>query len=354
MDILSVMYRSELEEDARDNAVEELKVDPYSISSNRNGPRSDSEPKCEKEYPANGVSFCKMSVVTLKTDNGRGLSHLAALPTLSSGNACDIVHLESGRVLVSGIGFVKRHFGADPESSTNQDGMLMCVRLVPSPLALCTEQSGGTGPFPPLHLCAGYESGVVVVRRVLPVPLQNGSQPTLETAQAQVETVWRHKFFAEPVLALDITPTLLAGICASAAPEDKVWTWSLVSEVNSLTPLHTSCSPLNNQSPVDPKISYSFRPGVAHLAIRPDHRLAAFACWDGKVRVFGVAPAKGSEGVPGGDLRLKLLAVLRYHMEGVGCLAFVGKSGLGQWGDGGNSLLASGAKDGRIAVWKIY
>ena len=99
--------------------------------------------------------------------------------------------------------------------------------------------------------------------------------------------------------------------------------------------------------------------GMNQVAVRQDGRLAATAGWDGTVRIF--------------DLRkkLRLLAALTYHREGVHTVAFATpppvrftgeKAGEGAGGAkafGGTTaadpwLLASGGVDGRIALWRLF
>ena len=72
--------------------------------------------------------------------------------------------------------------------------------------------------------------------------------------------------------------------------------------------------------------------GVAALATRHDNSLLAVACWDGAVRLVGV---EGGTPIP--------LAQLTHHDRAVAAVAF----------DGGSGLLASGGRDGLIALWRV-
>lgn len=77
-------------------------------------------------------------------------------------------------------------------------------------------------------------------------------------------------------------------------------------------------------------------PGVSCIQIRPDRKLFAAGCWDGRIRFFSMKT-------------LKLLAVLDQHKENILDVCFVPlPSGSCEW------LLAAGGKDGRITLWDLF
>ena len=71
--------------------------------------------------------------------------------------------------------------------------------------------------------------------------------------------------------------------------------------------------------------------GVNSVSVRDDGRIAAAACWDGRVRVYA-------------SRRPRLLASLRCHTRAVLSVAF---APAGRW-------LASASEDTRIALWAVY
>lgn len=72
--------------------------------------------------------------------------------------------------------------------------------------------------------------------------------------------------------------------------------------------------------------------GVADLTFRAEGRLLAAAGWDGRVRLYdAVASAP--------------LASLRYHAASVAAVAFSNDA---------RGTLASGARDGTVALWEVY
>ncbi|XP_065055115.1 guanine nucleotide-binding protein subunit beta-like protein 1 isoform X2 [Rhopilema esculentum] len=70
--------------------------------------------------------------------------------------------------------------------------------------------------------------------------------------------------------------------------------------------------------------------GISCLKVRPDNKILAAGCWDGKIRLFGWK-------------KLKPLAVLKYHVETVNCIMFTL-----------HNDMVCGSKDGKISVWHIY
>jgi WD40 repeat protein len=66
--------------------------------------------------------------------------------------------------------------------------------------------------------------------------------------------------------------------------------------------------------------------------VRGDARVAASAHWDGRVRLWHAR-------------RAAPLGVLRYHSKSAAAVAFSGA---------GNMPLASGGRDGTVAVWRVF
>jgi len=72
--------------------------------------------------------------------------------------------------------------------------------------------------------------------------------------------------------------------------------------------------------------------GVSALSFRREGRLLAAAGWDGRVRLFDAR-------------RAAPLASLRYHAAVATSLA---------WAHDADGTLASGARDGTVALWRVY
>ena len=79
------------------------------------------------------------------------------------------------------------------------------------------------------------------------------------------------------------------------------------------------------------------REGVSDIAVRRyDGKVFATAGWDHRVRLFALGCGTHS--------KIRPLAVLRFHSESVTSVDFGPRDG----------LLASGSRDTRIALWKLY
>lgn len=79
-------------------------------------------------------------------------------------------------------------------------------------------------------------------------------------------------------------------------------------------------------------------PGTASLCIRPDKKILAAGCWDGKIRIFSWK-------------NLKLLVVLECHQESVLNVCFSNHVSENRRR---NYLLAGGSGDNRVSLWNIY
>ncbi|EFJ47322.1 hypothetical protein VOLCADRAFT_47022, partial [Volvox carteri f. nagariensis] len=71
--------------------------------------------------------------------------------------------------------------------------------------------------------------------------------------------------------------------------------------------------------------------GTADVRIRPDGKLFACGCWDGRVRLYSLR-------------RREPLAVLKYHRNQVTAVAFSPET----------MMLASSSRDSTIALWSVY
>eukprot|EP00301_Raphidiophrys_heterophryoidea_P019979 c4783_g1_i2.p1 GENE.c4783_g1_i2~~c4783_g1_i2.p1 ORF type:complete len:205 (-),score=62.40 c4783_g1_i2:22-636(-) len=94
--------------------------------------------------------------------------------------------------------------------------------------------------------------------------------------------------------------------------------------------LPTSSSVVRVSPPV-PSVPFYLSGTAGDIAMRHDERLIAYACWDSHVRIFQLRHHKP-------------LAVLKYHTGSCYSVAFCSQS----------RVLASGGKDGRIALWDVY
>ena len=238
--------------------------------------------------------------------------------------------VQDGLINITALPSATRYATIPPPKDTST-GMLMAVSLFHQP-----NNDSTTTTTSPLLVAAGYESGHVALWHLKHDP---------KTKQETWQTLYLAKPHSQPVLSLDIAPSLNCFFSSSA---------------DAIVARH----PLDGVA--EPKTSQTKHAGQQSLVVRGDGKIFATAGWDGRVRVYA---AKG----------MKELAVLKWHKEGCYAAAFaeVLKEGrdssvdeTGEYAGGrGQALtvsqqrlarskathwLAAGSKDGRVSLWDIY
>lgn len=122
--------------------------------------------------------------------------------------------------------------------------------------------------------------------------------------------------FEDCPMALDFDATTMKGILGNQS--EKVWVF---------------CLDKNFEFHIKKQIAL-VNPGVASVAIRPDSKIVALGCWDGKLRLYSWKS-------------LVILAVLDTHSATIQDLGFF-------YSNDNKYLLAAGSKDSRISLWDLY
>ena len=236
--------------------------------------------------------------------------------------------VQDGLINITALPSATRYATIPPPKDTST-GMLMAVSLFHQP-----NNDSTTTTTSPLLVAAGYESGHVALWHLKHDP---------KTKQETWQTLYLAKPHSQPVLSLDIAPSLNCFFSSSA---------------DAIVARH----PLDGVA--EPKTSQTKHAGQQSLVVRGDGKIFATAGWDGRVRVYA---AKG----------MKELAVLKWHKEGCYAAAFadvLDGGGTVTDGDGkGESVgkvltvsqqrlarskathwLAAGSKDGSVSLWDIY
>ncbi|RLN70928.1 hypothetical protein BBJ28_00011872 [Nothophytophthora sp. Chile5] len=175
----------------------------------------------------------------------------------------------------------------------------MCVSLSLFESSVSESENGAAGGLQ-TYIAAGYEGGQLAI-----LDLRSGGKVACEATVTQG---------ANAILSFDVTRDGRSAICGSSSEEVYVASF----DVGSLTlrsRAFFSCS----------------HGGFSSVRIRDDQRIVATAGWDHRVRLFHLR-------------KLKPLAVLKYHSEGVFGLDFSADS----------ALLASCSKDQKIALWSVF
>ena len=238
--------------------------------------------------------------------------------------------VQDGLINITALPSATRYATIPPPKDTST-GMLMAVSLFHQP-----NNDSTTTTTSPLLVAAGYESGHVALWHLKHDP---------KTKQETWQTLYLAKPHSQPVLSLDIAPSLNCFFSSSA---------------DAIVARH----PLDGVA--EPKTSQTKHAGQQSLVVRGDGKIFATAGWDGRVRVYA---AKG----------MKELAVLKWHKEGCYAAAFaevlkegrdssVDETGESAGGRGqaltvsqqrlarskATHWLAAGSKDGRVSLWDIY
>jgi len=210
-------------------------------------------------------------------------------------------------------------FATIPPPKDTSTGMLMAVSL--------HFPGNATSPL----VAAGYESGHVALWRH-------------NKTTSKWETTYLHKSHSQPVLSLDVAPSIGCFFSSSA---------------DAIVARH----PLVDNGETETKVLQTKHAGQQSLSVRGDGKIFGTAGWDGRVRVYA---AKG----------MKEVAVLKWHKEGCYATAFAeileDKLEASPNGDGtvarreltvaqqrafksqSTHWLAAGSKDGKVSLWDIY
>ncbi|CAG5133687.1 unnamed protein product [Candidula unifasciata] len=161
-------------------------------------------------------------------------------------------------------------------------------------MRLCTFVHRSSGP----RLLVAYESGTLTLWDLLGNVLLN-----------QV------KGHEDSIMAMDygVNPNSDMITCVTGSANEVIKTWQI-----------------DKDTFVEgPSVSVT-NPGISDIAVRGDGRIFATGGWDHRVRVFSVR-------------KCSPLAVLMYHTSSVHCVCFAP-----------DDTLATGSKDGYIALWDVY
>jgi len=219
-------------------------------------------------------------------------------------------------------------------------GMVMCMALltnVQQPTVFNEQQQPSHAELRQhVYILVGTESGHLQLHRF---PRSASSKP----APLETTLVALLHLHAQPTLNLDVKQSL---------DEPHKWIAVTGGASNNVAVCSITLPPSDAAATSKPSmrvINNVTQPhsGVNDLAIRADLKIYAAACWDHRVRVYGIADHS-------------LLAVLQHHAEHVYSVAWCPTlQRTTQASAGGEQsfelgLLASGGKDNKVAVWQLY
>lgn len=279
---------------------------------------------------------------------GRYRDAMVAVPAVLDSQAIDIFLLPSTR---------RVHAKVSSPPSVNT-GMAMALALRYNALGELT-------------LLAGYESGHVVVFRLVPPRTPGeGGRGEEGVGGGRWEVAYCAQPHSQPVLSLSVFPDEAVGFITTSAD-------SLIVR----HPLVTTTTSGDSDGDGDndgasgggmAQVVNTRHSGLQGVAVRSDGKLFATAGWDKRFRVFSAAQGKEE----GGRIKFKIkeVAVLKWHTEGCYAVAFAHLldrtqgplEGGEQWSEGlsveqrrvqreaRRHWLAGGAKDGKVSLWDIF
>jgi WD40 repeat protein len=199
-------------------------------------------------------------------------------------------------------------------------------------LALCETTTRGR-----LVLSCGTESGHVVVHDLA---MTNRTE-FVSSSCCNVQLT------NDPILSIDSTPSqqqdsvvVIAGMAADAAelvnlPQDERGTVAVIKTTVRDGQIHARLRARRTTCDIGTSVSSARKPGVSLCRFRPDGRLFAVGGWDHRLRVFG----RSETAEP--------LAILRGHSSSVNAIDWAPDASE-------SGLLATGAADGRVHVWRCF
>ncbi|XP_043220457.1 guanine nucleotide-binding protein subunit beta-like protein 1 isoform X2 [Amphibalanus amphitrite] len=252
-------------------------------------------------------------------------------------SACRAVEqLESGHVVTQGRNDAIRLWDVDSQQPVASlpfihhgfcrmavvGGRLACPSEPASEVALLDPRSGAEAG----RLAAPAELGTVMA--LAPLPGAAGAR-LLAVYESGGLLLWDPAQPCRPADRLQVTTE--TPMCVDAATDGR----GLVGTSGTAVPSFSVGADGRLQAGPPAAIT---NPGVASVRLRPDGRLAALGCWDGRLRLVS-------------GRRLRLLAALEHHTATVECVQFAPRP-VRLWK--ARALLASGSADGTAALWKVY
>ena len=178
-----------------------------------------------------------------------------------------------------------------------------------------------------MKACSALENQVLI-------GYEDGSVALWDIAEHKM--VARTTFHPDAVMCLDYLASINRGYCGSVS--NTVSSFNInntaeeqidITEPNKTDTASPDAVTLCSKMDKVAEVSVSCE-GFSDCKVRNDGKIVAFAGWDSNVRVFGCK-------------KLKQLAVLNYHKEGVRCITFAD-----------DNTMACGSKDQQISLWDIY
>ncbi|KAI8602695.1 WD40-repeat-containing domain protein [Dissophora ornata] len=268
--------------------------------------------------PVNALNFCKLSILAIEVSPrleqepeispltgacllSRTHQHIyIAVPSPTTATLLDIYDIVKPERTFASVGQQNKSTSASASLEADKKlGSAMAIQLfqardeVPDSSAPCLNKDSEV-TSKALQMLVGYEDGSVTLFRESTLPATERQRPTGAGAKQKrkMDILWTIRCHREPVLALDISHDMQYAV--SCGSDNVLARYNLAGQLQGV-PEVTQIALKSN--------------GIADIKIRSDNKIIGLAGWDGRIRVFSAKT-------------LKPLAVLKYHREGLYCLAF--------------------------------
>lgn len=340
--------------------------------------------------------FCRFaSARDVSTTNLRALAVVGAetsavdvLAVLADAPDAPPAHARTFRVPTECSYEKKRSESDAPEGKL---GTVMACAFLFAPFASgeATDETSPRSNSGALLLVVGYEEGTVALWDCERVGDGSAAPPPLSEAEDECDAktfrerfearvsgapLWRERAHGDAVTS--IAADTRRGGFVSASADGGVLRFSVRAVRETIREDESSGEP--NETKTKTRVSFSLRVrraqahggapedafatgaatrGVACVAVRDDGAVFAAGGWDGRTRVYEIRGDRGFIRGSGGELKPKRkpkrLASLGFHDDVVSCAAFRTAGG----GKGARAFagwLATGSRDGAVALWPIF
>ena len=262
------------------------------------------------------------------------------------------------------------------DTSREKLGTVMACAFVFAPVRETTRgasegETTGTDPLGGAHLLVvGYEEGTIALWDARDC---DGAAPppdddaTAKTKRVASSPLWRERVHGDAVTSVAADTKRGGFVSASADGGVLRHTVRVVretiredessvekNETRGNVSLRVRRAQAHGGAPEDAFATGAVTRGVACVAVRDDGAVFAAGGWDGRTRVYEI---RGDRGTSGGEKKPKRkpkrLASLGFHDDVVSCAAFRTAGG----GKGARVFagwLATGSRDGAVALWPIF
>ncbi|KAI8056187.1 WD40-repeat-containing domain protein [Syncephalis plumigaleata] len=317
--------------------VDDISKEESSVTGRRTAP-----PQLIEQLAVNDTNFCKAALLCLPTVNIPDTTTplwIMAGPAVSDPNKISVYSLLNGQTLCADVGMMDDH--------DKPTGVCMALAFLPIQKQALSSSNDTGNLLNHVHLLAGYEDGSVIA----------WSWTSTTTGSTAAHIVWRITTHREPIMSLGIDMNL-----------NIVYTGSAGEQIGRIKLILSDTSYSIDETSSFPSMNIDKATGIADIVCQSECNLIAFATWDGIVYLYNSNDMTTSP------------VQLHYHRGSVSALAVTTPATLSDDNNQDTTtslsvqhqprsrllqrsimrqqtnqlMLASGGRDGRIALWPLH